>query len=316
MGGVGSAFGKLLLFGEHAAVHGHPAVGVSLPEKTTVWLDDTTGSSPDLGAIPATDRQSVGALLARIQSLIPGPADRGRCSVRIESSVARGVGFGSSAALCSAMARAAIAHAGRGNLLNHEDVWLIAHSAEKYFHGTPSGVDTGLSLLGGTCVFRPCQPALPAYDRVEHPLIWLVAGAVLRDASCGELIGALSRRIATGDAAARSAIEALGGVAAQAASVLRLAGRDLASALARLVDEAMEHLRGLGLSTPALDRVLDAGRAAGALGGKLSGAGAGGAFYLVAEDETSARAVAARVSNSLEQKEFVSPPRVLSVGSP
>ena len=43
MGSVGKAHGKLLLFGEHSAVYGHPAVGVSLPEQTTVRLDDCGG---------------------------------------------------------------------------------------------------------------------------------------------------------------------------------------------------------------------------------------------------------------------------------
>ena len=61
-----------------------------------------------------------------------------------------------------------------------------------------------------------------------------------------------------------------------------------AGELGRLAGEAQELLAALGVSTPALDRILEAGRAAGALGGKLSGAGGGGAFFLVCSDEDTA----------------------------
>jgi mevalonate kinase len=43
------------------------------------------------------------------------------------------------------------------------------------------------------------------------------------------------------------------------------------------------------LSTPVLDTLLEKGKSAGALGGKLSGAGGGGAFFLLYPDAESAR---------------------------
>ncbi len=314
MGGVGSAFGKLLLFGEHAAVHGHPALGASLPEMTVVRLDDGPGHEWNLDSIPTEDRGGVRAVLARMEALIPDLADRGYCSVRVESNVARGVGFGSSAALCGAFARAALAHARRGAEEPPDAAWQCAHEAERIFHGTPSGIDTGLSLRGGTWMLQPRLPSLPDCERLEHPRIWLVVGAVPRDAACGELIGAVSRRIASGDTAARACIEALGGLASAAVSVLRGLDGGTAKGIARLADAAMPFLRDLDLSTPALEKVLAAGGAAGALGGKLSGAGAGGAFYLVAENEASAGEIKARVQRDCRSIGFVSPVRVLVVG--
>ncbi len=51
--------------------------------------------------------------------------------------------------------------------------------------------------------------------------------------------------------------------------------------LGELAWQAQERLAELELSTPELDALLEQGRRAGALGGKLSGAGGGGAFYLI-----------------------------------
>jgi mevalonate kinase len=312
MGGVGSASAKLILFGEHAAVHGHPAIGVSLPEETTVLFSGEPGDTWGLQDVAAGDRDTVSAVLELLEGQLPGLASRGRCRVRIESSVPRRSGLGSSASLCSAFARAALEHLhGAAAARDNDRAWGIAHSLERLFHGTPSGIDTGLSILGGTVWFQPRPPGLPLHQPLHGPPALLVAGALPRDEACAALVGSLGERMRAGERLARQSIESLGTLAAEARAAL-----EAGSGIGGLADRAMAHLRRLGLSSPALDLLLQAGRNAGALGGKLSGAGGGGAFFLVAESEGSARAIADRLSLEAARASlaFASPPRILTIG--
>jgi len=299
MGGVGRSYGKLILFGEHAAVYGHPAVGVSLPEFTTVRLADAVLPEWALGSILPEDRGAVAEVLSLLELSVPGFFAHGRCTVQIESAVARKAGFGSSAALCGAFARAALAHAGTdedtGSITK---AWSLAHDAERIFHGTPSGVDTGLSLLEGTCVLRPRPPGLPDFSRVADRSLNLVVGAVPRDAACAALVGSLAARVKSGDRAARTSIEALGRIAADAARILLSDASAINEAFGILAGRAMDQLRAIGLSTPELDQLLEAAKAAGALGGKLSGAGAGGAFFAVARDRPTASFIVSRLESA------------------
>jgi mevalonate kinase len=211
------------------------------------------------------------------------------------------VGFGSSSALCGAFARAMLAHAGADPMGSGSDrAWELAHAAEKLFHGTPSGIDTGLSLLGGVRALFPQPAGLPSVRPLPGAPLWLVVAGVARDGACGALVGGLSARMRAGDGDVRESVEALGALARRALECLEAPpgsgpAADLAGRLAGLASRAMEHLRRLGLGNPAQDRLLEAGVRAGALGGKLSGAGAGGAFFLIASDRDSARAVAQRL---------------------
>jgi len=309
-------------------VHGHPAVGISLPETTTVRLVDLApGAAWDCGALADEDREVCAALVGRLRALMPEMEPLGPCRVLVESEVPRAVGFGSSAALCAALVRAARAHGGaRGRdpmaggpetAADTTAEWELAHGLEKFFHGTPSGVDTGLALREGTWAFRPRPPALPACERLDGVLPVLVIGAVQRDESCGALVADLSRRRKAGDESVIRSIDALGNLAGAARDALRPRTGDAAKAaviLAELAETAMGLLRGLGLSVPALDELLEAGKRAGALGGKLSGAGGGGAFYLVARNDGEAGVVARRLAEEAARRglRMASPPRVLT----
>jgi mevalonate kinase len=314
---VGRANAKLLLFGEHAAVYGHPAVGIALPQETSATLEGPGASSWNLDKVPAEDRETVSRVLARVEEKVPVLADGRRCSVAIRSAVARGIGFGSSAALCGSLARAALAleagtagenaerNAARADpaaqAARSARAWAIAHHAERLFHGTPSGVDTGLSLLGGTYIFRPRPPALPGYQAVVPHGMALVVGAVRRDEACVDLIAGLAVKMHAGDRATGIAMSALGELSRFSAMVLRSWGKDSPAYLGALADAAMHRLRALGLSTPELEMVLEAARRAGALGGKLSGAGGGGAFYAVAPDAAAAEVISRAIMETAEK---------------
>ncbi len=320
MGGIGRASGKLILFGEHAAVYGHTAVGVSLQEKTTVRLWADVQGGWELDALASEDREPVRRILARLEALLPELSSRSRCRVAVESEVPRGVGFGSSAALCAALARAALAHSGEllqpgapGALLRE---WGLAHDAESLFHGTPSGIDTGLSILDGLFAFQPRPPALPEYEPLSGSPLHLVVAAVPRAETCGALVASLGERMRAGHRETREAIQELGRVAGAARKALAVPAAGRAQDIARLADQAMERLRGLGLSSEWLDRLLEAGKRAGALGGKLSGAGGGGAFFLVTGDAESARLVSVSVEEAAARAgiSLAAPVRVREAG--
>ena len=320
MDAVGKASAKLILFGEHAAVYGHPAVGIALPEEITVRLSGRPSAEWDLDSVAESDRGTIRRVLDRLEELLPELGARGRCRVALESSIPRGAGFGSSAALCSAFARAGLARlhgaaAPAADGAQAEDPWRLAHGMERIFHGTPSGIDTGLSLHPGLSAFFPRPPALPERERLPGIDLFLVVGAAPRADDAAGLIAGLRERMRSGDAGVRESLDALGRIAREARGILQGASAGALPLLASLVEEAMARLRSLGLSTPALDELLREGKSAGALGGKLSGAGGGGAFFLVMPGEKSAEA-AARLLASVALRRgmpLVSAPRLVVV---
>ena len=292
----GRGSGKLLLFGEHAAVHGHPALGVSLPWKTHVSVRPAGGAVWILDGIAPGDAPALEAILVRVEEFVPGFAPSACGRIRIDSDVPRGVGFGSSAALCVAVADAAdrLARPGAAEPPPRER-WARSHELEKLFHGTPSGIDTGLALLGGLRAFQPASPALPAERALRGFPLHLVVGAVPRSADTKTLVLGLGERVRRGEREVTDRLAKLGAISRRAIDFLdgaRPGGPDALGALAR---DAQRVLAALGLTTPDLDRVLAAGAAAVAAGGKLSGAGGGGAFFLFARDESTARTVAEAV---------------------
>jgi mevalonate kinase len=301
VGGVGRGQGKLLLFGEHAAVYGHPAVGLSLPEGIRAEVEVGAGSGWELCGVRPDETERLRELLALFGRILPELGEGRGGLLRVDSSLPRGVGFGSSGALCGALAKALTAALRPGSSPGSDTavptrdarlqrVWELAHEAERLFHGTPSGIDTGLALLGGLHRFLPQPPGLPRAQRLRGFPMELVIGAVPRAASGGSLIAGLRERVLDGDRATRRRLSRLGGLALAAAAVLEAGEAQGLEELGRLATQAQELLAALGLSTPELELLLGEGLAAGALGGKLSGAGGGGAFYLLYDRPETAEA--------------------------
>jgi mevalonate kinase len=295
MATLGTGRGKLLLFGEHAAVYGYPAVGVSLEAAVAVELERDGRGDWELVGVEEQDRDAVERTLRFVEQLAGGGPRGGRAWVR--SSVPRGLGFGSSAALCTALA-SAFAPAGS----EPRQIWQWAHEAERLFHGTPSGIDTGLSLLRGLYSFRPRPPALPESRLLRGLPMSLVVGAVPRLTNAGALIAALRQRVGAGHGPTKAGLERLGQTAAQAAAVLDREAPGGVTRLGELALEAGEVLAQLGLASADLEAVLAEGRREGALGGKLSGAGGGGAFFLVYPDAASAQDAAYGLRRSVEAR--------------
>lgn len=282
---TGSAAGKLLLFGEHAAVQGYPAVGVALDRRVRVVLTAASRWRFTFQGVRVNSDEP--AEFARWLDGEYAESLRGPYKVVVTSDLPISRGLGSSAALCGAIARAL-------GVADSSAAWSLAHSFEHFFHGTPSGVDTGLAIYERPLTFRFEGTArTPIASSVQLPTAHLVIGTTPRMHAARDLI-AMVRSAATGQRG-RAMIEELGTIG-QAVAAARALDADQLGAHA---DRAMELLTAFDLTTETLQTALDAGRGAGALGGKLSGAGGGGAFYLVCSDAAQAGRVCAAVQRHL-----------------
>jgi len=310
-----AAPGKLLLFGEHAAVYGYPAVGVSLDRSLTVevapapeWnfcfggqapCDDFDGEYQDF----FPHLESVAARAGYAEQC----ADlRGHISVSTDLPIA--AGFGSSAALCGAVARLLLPDDAVS-----EEIWRIAHRLEAFFHGTASGIVTGLSVLEGSLVFRFSQGReIPEAHPLALPEAAVVYGALPRQRSTRELVAAVRGHLESDPSATRDILNHLGTIADAVAT----GNAGDAHTLGTLASRAHALLRDLGVSSEAMNQLISKGIDAGALGGKLSGAGGGGAYFFVCHDLESARRVAAALNHRDYRRDTdgAAPPAILRIG--
>lgn len=317
--GRGSAHSKLLLFGEHAAVHGYPALGLSLPRGATIIfaqpsqpLIPVSTFEPSRCSFYFSHHQDQAhllwqALVKRLDGLVPGLRfPDSEVHVHLEAPEAGG--YGSSAALCSALATIAYDFSRVQGFSwehfypTHEDysmwspqekrdygIWSLANELEREFHGTPSGIDTGLALYGCTAAFYPRPRRLPLVERLPKLPIPLIYGAVPRVSNTKALVAEVIEQVRNEKKAAVNAMERLGALADGAIQEIRGPGAAdnridhgyLAQSLAHLAGEAQEQLESLGLGHKEQSKIIKKACKLGALGGKLSGAGGGGAFYLI-----------------------------------
>jgi mevalonate kinase len=270
---TGWGSGKLILVGEHAVVHGEPAVAFAVDLGTRATLLRLPEGAPHEVHAGFHDDQLHAAIVAAL-----GP--RG-WRVELASTLPVGRGMGSSASLGVALARARFA--AEALTPSVDDVFEAAMRVEAVFHGTPSGLDVAVSARGGALLYQ--RTPAPTFRALPCPPWQLVVIDTGKKGSTRELVA--------GVAARRPAIDphlsAIGVVARAALGVL-----DDPRALGPLLDENHALLRQIGVSTPELDELCDVARGAGALGAKLSGAGGGGVAIALVDDPAPVLAAMAR----------------------
>ena len=373
-----SGRGKLILFGEHAAVYGYPAVGTPLPCRTLIQGKTSyAGERNPAGEAHSAEKARTAGETRPGEQTLPGkqtrhgeqtrsgmrsrPAAENRHGVQIRpgeksrpavepptadnvikdliqraqeisgkresaadrtnantpiyqfSDVPRCGGFGSSAALCVAVSRLVL-HRFTGNY--DREVHFLANELEKRFHGTPSGIDTGMSADSEAAAWLRKDEELPERNPLEIPEWHIIYGALPRLLPTSGSVGKLQRLIAAGDKNVDAIMEDLGNISADFINMvndyserklmpelgksLENPKTDFSEKAAALVNRAQGRLASLGLSTEALDNVLETASKLGASGGKISGGGMGGAFYLCAPN----RKTRDRIIKSLPEELF------------
>jgi len=268
--------GKIILLGEHAVVYGYPALAAALDRGVTIAAVPTPKGGTlrvEVAAwdlkIAVTDDHPVARSLAAIADELA----LGRPPVTLvgDAQIPPGAGLGSSAALAVAVARALITYQQRTP--EPQLVTRAASASEQLMHGRSSGVDVALAQAGGIGVFRK-STGLRSF---ASPPLRVLVGPSGAPRSTSAMVERVAH--ATNAVIDDSRLRELG--ALTDIGTTALLARDL-SGLGAAMNRAHEVLAGLGVSTPQLDALCDAARAAGAVGAKLTGAGGGGAVIAIA----------------------------------
>jgi mevalonate kinase len=269
--GRGFGHGKVILVGEHAVVHGHPALaaGISTGIAALARAGEGALRVPAWGLTAAVgDGTPVGRALEAILRRLEAPGLEFEAEARIPSRA----GLGSSAALATAVARAAAAAVGRSDA---EAVDAAVTAAEEVFHGSPSGIDAAAAKSGLTGRFTRATGWRPVPVLQKITLCVGLSGRPRDTAAQVAAVGRLRDRLP----AAGEVLALLGRLADDAAAALAKGDVD---GLGRIMDAAHGLLAALRLSSPELEALVHGARAAGAVGAKLTGAGGGGAVIALA----------------------------------
>ncbi len=284
-----SAYGKVILCGEHAVVYGVPALalGIARGLVAKVWASvadsagETKHSSPGaepfaassltaLGHRYSADPDSEQAISRAFSSLLTAaPPISEPLKVELEGELPVGVGLGYSATAGVAISRA-VELAVRAKA-DDERVMDRAMAWERVFHGNPSGVDPAAALHGG--LIRYCRPG-PIRRLATPPGLELCIGLSGAVGSTHEMVARVASLRDRQPAAVQAFLDEVSEVVAAASKAL---AQTDGPGLGQLMDRNQQLLSAVGVSTEAIERLCELARDAGAYGAKLTGAGGGGA---------------------------------------
>lgn len=292
-----SAPGKIILLGEHAVVYGRPALAVPVSQvhadvevrratRSGIWIEaPDIGLNAELNALPSD--QPLAAIIHNLLfslHLDPFPA----LEIRITSTIPVASGLGSGAAVTVALVRAFCAEVGRP--MTDEQVNAFAFEIEKVHHGTPSGIDNTVVTYAQPVYFVRGRPL--EILGVGQPFT-LVIGDTGMSAPTRESVGDVRKLWEADKVRWEGLFDQVGELVTEAKQRLEKGEWE---SVGRLMDLNHALLQQMTVSSPELDLLVEAARAAGALGAKLSGGGRGGNMIALVETDQ-----AQAVSSSLKE---------------
>jgi mevalonate kinase len=280
-----SAAGKVILFGEHAVVHGRPAIAVPVGElRASARLEPAPSGSgltivaTDLGVRIPLCQAPPDRPLARAARLALGHSGAAEpdaiCTIRSALPIASGLGSG--AAVAAALIRGLASYL--GHPISPDELSRLVFEVEKLHHGTPSGIDNTVVAYEQPVFFQRGRSIELLSVGAPIPLLIADTGvpSATRDA-VSRIRSAWEREQGRYDAL----FDQVAGLVLKARTAIK--GGEVAR-VGPLMDRNHTLLFDMGVSSQELETLVEAARLAGARGAKLSGAGCGGNMIALVDD--------------------------------
>lgn len=274
---MGFGRGKVILLGEHAVVHGYPAIAVGIERGVTARASIATADLLRLSPWNLTvgpDPESEEPLERAFAAVLAMYPKRPALEVNARVELPAGAGLGCSAAIGVAVIDAI--DQALGIERSRDALGATALCWEAVFHGNPSGVDNAMSAVGGVALFRRGAPLEPLHS--NKPL-HLVIGYSGESSSTKRMVDSVARQMRNDPDRVRKAFQGIESLVLNAKVAIETGDH---VALGQLLDLNHTILSSLMLCTTKIDAMCQAARAAGALGAKMTGAGGGGCMFALA----------------------------------
>lgn len=277
-----SAPGKLMLFGEHAVVYGHPCIVTAVNQRIQVTVKKNGSNvfrmdAPDIGLTAYSktmadlgkkdlpkEVQFVERLYKRFLEKYP---QKEGIDVITRSDFAATFGFGSSSAVTVAFAKA-LTELYEVKATEME-LFAMCHRAVLDVQGVGSGFDIASAIWGKTIYYVPPAREVRVIDIDSIPLIVGYTGV---KADTPTLVRVVQQLKAEEPDVVREIFQRIAEIVVAAEGAIEK--RDW-NKVGELMNQNQDELRKLQISSVELENLVKAAIKAGAYGAKLSGAGGG-----------------------------------------
>jgi mevalonate kinase len=287
-----SAPAKIILLGEHAVVYGQPAIAIPVSRLRATATARTTGVGTGLQVV-ASDSGVVSnvksrenleenplgypALLALRHLGLPS-AD---LQITVNSDIPLASGLGSGAAIATVIMRSL--SLALNTPLADKDLNNLVYEVEKLHHGNPSGIDNTVIVYERPVFFVRGQPI--EFLTVNGLFRFLIADTGI-SAPTRLAIADVKRLYEDQPSYFQAIFHNIGVLVDQARDAIQRGDQLKVGAL---MSENHRCLQELTVSSPELDRLVQAAINAGAHGAKLSGGGRGGNMIALVSADNSLR---------------------------
>lgn len=296
---------KVTLFGEHAVVHGKPAIASTLPIHVSIEAMDIDGDRLIITfnnvLLPIeslaldrkntkiievkTNEETIKKFINYITTALDicedevRPGKRKGFLIDLKSPVPTGVGLGTSAAVSVGTIMLCLASYLSTTDVEKNLVAKLSWATEQRVQGAASPMDTYTITFGG---IRYIDPSTPKAEFIESPIkMNFIIGYTQKRFTTGMLVRVVKERLRKLQSMTHI-IDAIGGVVEEAKNYIL---RGDVESVGMLMNINHGLLDALGVVTQEHHVIVNMLREAGALGAKTSGAGGGGAFIALARDE-------------------------------
>jgi len=282
-----TAPGKIILFGEHSVVYGHPAIAVPVTEVKARAIIRAAPRSPAgeiLVEAPDINLSSsyhelpqdhpLAAAIQLVQSTL-SMSNPPACQIRVTSTIPITAGLGSGTAVSVALIRALSAFMGRP--LPDEQVSVLAYEVDRIHHGNPSGIDNTVITHAKPVYFVREEPI--QIINVAIPFTILIADTGI-PCPTSVTVKDLNMRWEADPHRYNSIFFSVEEIVISARTAIETGET---TKLGLLMTRNHDLLKDLDVSSPELDQLVMSALNAGALGAKMSGGGRGGNMIVLPE---------------------------------